>query len=179
MKEELGLTLILAREEGEGADYRFDELADGAGECTPPPVDIQPDDDFCIVYTSGSTGNPKGVILTHRGCLSTLMSWAFIASVVKEARGGESLFGDNPGILLAVLMFNLVIARRVFPPSLLGKATTAVHLVMIVWVIGCNYLRIDHPWTSYLLGATVVLVVASALHYLYWMHTILSERDDV
>ena len=59
MKEELGLTLILAREDGEGADYRFDELADGTEECTPPAIDIQPDDDFCIVYTSGSTGNPK------------------------------------------------------------------------------------------------------------------------
>jgi cardiolipin synthase len=81
------------------------------------------------------------------------------------------------GILLAALVFNLVIARRSFPPSLLGKATTTVHLAMIVWVIGCNYLRHDHPWTNYLLGATVVLVVASALHYLYWMRTILSEQD--
>ena len=48
---------------------------------------------------------------------------------------------------------------------------------MIVWVIGCNYLRTDHPWTNYLLGATIILVVASALHYLYWMRTILPEES--
>ena len=83
------------------------------------------------------------------------------------------------GILLAVLVFNLIIARRAFPPSLLGKATTTIHLVLIVWVIGCNYLRTDSPWTNYLLGATVVLVIASALHYLYWMRTILSEEENV
>lgn len=83
------------------------------------------------------------------------------------------------GILLAVLVFNLIIARRAFPPSLLGKATTAIHLVLIVWVIGRNYLGVDSPWTSYLLGATVFLVVASALHYLYWMRTILSEQENV
>ena len=94
--------------------------------------------------------------------------WIAILSISRDA-----------GILLAVLIFNLVIARRTFPPSLLGKATTAIHLVMIVWVIGCNYLRTDHPWTDYLLGATVVLVVASAAHYLYWMRTILSAQDDV
>lgn len=94
--------------------------------------------------------------------------WIAILSISRDA-----------GILLAVLVFNLVIARRTFPPSLLGKATTTVHLLMIVWVIGCNYLKTAHPWTIYLLGATVVLVVASALHYLYWLQTIVSERDDV
>ncbi len=93
-------------------------------------------------------------------------AWIAILSISRDA-----------GILLAVLVFNLVIARRTFPPSLLGKATTTIHLAMIVWVIGCNYLRTDHPWTNYLLGATVVLVVASASHYLYWMHTILSEES--
>lgn len=95
-------------------------------------------------------------------------AWIAILSISRDA-----------GILLAVLIFNLVIARRSFPPSLLGKATTVIHLVMIVWVLGCNYLRTNHPWTDYLFAATVVLVVASALHYLYWMRTILSEQDDV
>jgi len=93
-------------------------------------------------------------------------AWIAILSISRDA-----------GILLAVLVFNLAIARRSFPPSLLGKATTAIHLVTILFVIGCNYLRIAHPWTGYLLGATVVLVVASALHYLYCLQTILSTEE--
>ena len=51
-KEELGLTLVLARDEGEGADFTYQELLDGAPADTPPQVEIAPDDDFCIVYTS-------------------------------------------------------------------------------------------------------------------------------
>ena len=40
-------------------------LAEGsAGE---PPVVVGPDDTWCLMYTSGTTGNPKGVIRSHRG----------------------------------------------------------------------------------------------------------------
>ena len=62
-KDELGLTLVLAREEGEGADYRYEELLASSDNQSPPQVEIEPDDDFCIIYTSGSTGNPKGLFL--------------------------------------------------------------------------------------------------------------------
>ena len=113
-KQELGLTLVLARDEGDGADHTYTSLLEGSADETPPAVEIAPDDDFCIVYTSGSTGNPKGVILTHRGCISTLMSWGFIASVLKEARGGVSMFGDNPGILLAVPLFHVTGSHSIF-----------------------------------------------------------------
>ncbi len=128
LKDELGLTLILAREEGEGADHRFEDMVERAKEDTPPPVDIHPDDDFCIVYTSGSTGHPKGVVLTHRGCISTLMSWAFTASAVKEARGGVSLFGDNPGILLAVPLFHVTGSHSIFMLSyMVGRRVAMIY----------------------------------------------------
>ncbi|PQA87786.1 class I adenylate-forming enzyme family protein [Hyphococcus luteus] len=113
LKDELGLTLVLAREEG-GADYRYEDLIAGAKSDAAPDVDIHPDDDFCIVYTSGSTGHPKGVVLTHRGAISTLFSWSFVAAVLKEVRGGVSPFGDDPGILLAIPLFHVTGSHSIF-----------------------------------------------------------------
>lgn len=42
-----------------------------------PDVAVDPDDDLCIFYTSGTTGFPKGAQLTHRSCVSNLMNMMF------------------------------------------------------------------------------------------------------
>jgi long-chain acyl-CoA synthetase len=42
-----------------------------------PDVQIDPDSDACVFYTSGTTGRPKGAQLTHRGCVANLLSLAF------------------------------------------------------------------------------------------------------
>lgn len=119
-KKELDLTVILARSEmREGADYLYRDILSESQDASVPVADIAPDDDFCIVYTSGSTGNPKGVILTHRGAITTLLSWAFVATAIKEARGGVSLFGDDPGVLLAVPLFHVTGSHSLFLMSML------------------------------------------------------------
>lgn len=56
-----------------------------------PEVTIDPDDDACIFYTSGTTGRPKGAQLTHRGCVNNIMNLAFANTVqpmaLAKARG--------------------------------------------------------------------------------------------
>lgn len=42
-----------------------------------PDVTVDPDDDACIFYTSGTTGFPKGAQLTHRGCVANLFNMLY------------------------------------------------------------------------------------------------------
>jgi steroid-24-oyl-CoA synthetase len=40
-----------------------------------PNISVDPDDDLQMLFTSGSTGNPKGAVSTHRNVISALLSW--------------------------------------------------------------------------------------------------------
>jgi acyl-CoA synthetase (AMP-forming)/AMP-acid ligase II len=51
-----------------------------------PEADIDPEDDACIFYTSGTTGHPKGAQLTHRGCTNNLLSLMFVNIAQPMAR---------------------------------------------------------------------------------------------
>ena len=58
----------------------WSELIEHGGEL--PAVEIDPDSDACIFYTSGTTGHPKGAQLTHRGCTNNIMNLAFSAGLM-------------------------------------------------------------------------------------------------
>jgi long-chain acyl-CoA synthetase len=53
----------------------FEDLASFDGDL--PEVTVNPDDNACIFYTSGTTGHPKGAELTHRGCVANIMNIGF------------------------------------------------------------------------------------------------------
>ncbi|MGP8473911.1 AMP-binding protein [Burkholderia sp. PR2] len=63
----------------------YDTIVDRAP--TLEPVGIDPDDDFLQLYTSGTTGKPKGVPQTHAMHLSQLTQW--------ESRLGPFPAGDR------------------------------------------------------------------------------------
>ena len=59
-----------------------------------PDAEIDPDDDACIFYTSGTTGFPKGAQLTHRGSVHNIMNLAFMAGAVNAAEAKAVAAGD-------------------------------------------------------------------------------------
>ena len=71
-------TIGLEGAQFEGAlDYDTGMVAAAASEPQRPPLD--PDDTYAILYTSGTTGRPKGAMIPHRqilyNCLNTVASW--------------------------------------------------------------------------------------------------------
>jgi len=94
---------------------------------TLPDVDIDPDDDATILYTSGTTGHPKGAVSTHRAVLSSLMAFAARAAV-NALRDPEPADPNAPqgAIMLCVPLFHVT----GLVPVMLGAFVGGSKLVM-------------------------------------------------
>ena len=87
---------------------RYDEVVELG---TPlPVVEVGPDDDATILYTSGTTGLPKGAVSTHRAVVNGLMGF-WCNTTAQTARKGEDAIGTGgafaPCFILIVPLFHV------------------------------------------------------------------------
>jgi fatty-acyl-CoA synthase len=100
---------------GEAGDVESYEGILAATEPGPPQVDIDERDIALIMYTSGTTGRPKGAMLTH---LNLLMQ------TITAIRTSRLIRDDEIG-LINVPMFHIAGIGNL-PPALLAGATTVI-----------------------------------------------------
>lgn len=67
-----------------------------------PAVALMPEDEATILYTSGTTGKPKGALGTHRNFMTNILSTAYAAART-ILRRGEALPEPTPKVALTVI----------------------------------------------------------------------------
>jgi long-chain acyl-CoA synthetase len=87
-----------------------------------PNVEIGTDDDATIMYTSGTTGKPKGALATNRAIIANMLN-SMTSQARMLLRRGEAIPEPDPNkqnaTLLAVPMFHATGAFAILIPSML------------------------------------------------------------
>jgi long-chain acyl-CoA synthetase len=105
--DRLGCRVVVVRGDVPNADRYEDVVVLGA---TPPAIDIAPDDDATILYTSGTTGRPKGAVSTHRAICNSITGFAARAAVERmryPGSGRNEPGGDPLSFILIVPLFHV------------------------------------------------------------------------
>jgi long-chain acyl-CoA synthetase len=111
-----------------GADRWEDVVIPGA---PLPQVTITPDMDATILYTSGTTGHPKGAVSTHRAVLSALLAFACRSAINTEM--GEGAPRSHPWPTSFVLVVPLFHVTGCVPVMLSCFAAGCKLVMMYKW----------------------------------------------
>ncbi len=131
LKDPLRLTLVGVRD-GEGlVAWDYGALKNGASDA-PLGTVIDTDDDFAVMYSSGTTGHPKGVVQTHRSAVSAVFSWLLQAVVAPLVTPPEEDAPPplRPAALVVTPLFHVTATHPLF---LLSLAAGAHITLMYKW----------------------------------------------
>ncbi len=107
--ERLGIDLVTVRCGEEG--WRTWETFIAGASRTMPEVELDGDDDAMILYTSGSTAHPKGVLSIHRSIIQALLGWEANGAIARhlwpEFARKQAELPYSPAIILAVPLFHV------------------------------------------------------------------------
>ena len=130
LQEPLALKLIAIDDCGglEVPTQSFTEVTAAHSGAAMPDVDVGADDYATIMYTSGSTGHPKGALSSHRGILSALYSWMLLGMATKAVAPSPEPSPYPPAGLLTIPLFHCTGSHTAFLLSLIiGRKLVIMH----------------------------------------------------
>jgi long-chain acyl-CoA synthetase len=136
-------TVVVARDDRDelpaGAQHFAAALGSIDGDVSLPDVDLVPEHDATIFYTSGTTGHPKGALGTHRNICTNLVSLGFAAARAAAratdpalASSANTRTSDQNAYLLSVPFFH----------------ATGCHSVLVANVAYGGKVVIMHKWDA-------------------------------
>ena len=118
-----------AGDEGEALEGIIGASSDWAtlGATALPLVDLLPDDDATIFYTSGTTGNPKGALGTHRNLMTNILSSGYVGARTALRRGEAPPEPAAKKLLTVIPLFHVTACSA----GLMGLIASGSAMVMM------------------------------------------------
>jgi cyclohexanecarboxylate-CoA ligase len=139
-------TVVVTRADAPPGSVAFDALLGAGG--APPAGDVDADALLMLMYTSGTTADPKGVLHTH----NTLLA---------EVRSLERMHAFSP-------------ADRTLMPSPLTHISGVIHAILTPAVLGTSAVLMEH-WDA---DAGLALIAAEGVTYMVGAPTFLEDLSE-
>ena len=155
-----------------GEAVAWDDFLAGAEQCGADvaagrTASITPNDVCDLVFTSGTTGNPKGAMTTHSQTLRTFATWAEVVGL----RAGDRYlivnpffhtFGYKAGILACLMAGATMVPEPVFDVGVILQRVAAERISVLPGPPTIFQSILDHPERSSFDLSTLRLVVTGA-----------------
>ncbi|MGH8978340.1 MAG: FadD3 family acyl-CoA ligase, partial [Acidimicrobiia bacterium] len=146
---------ILLSGDADGASVLWDDFLASGRETPAADLDarvdsIGPDDASDIVFTSGTTGSPKGVVMTHGQTLRAYLDWCDWA----DLRAGDRylianpffhIFGYKAGCLASLMRGATIVPLAVFDPGVALQLVEEERITVFPGPPTIYQALLDHP----------------------------------
>ena len=111
---------------------------------------VRPEDPADIMFTSGTTGLPKGAVTTHAQSLRAFATWADVVGLVEGDRylvvnPFTHTFGWKAGVLASLMRGAVILPQPVFDAGAVLAKISAEHVTVLPGAPTVYQSLLDHP----------------------------------